>query len=67
MAQNDRAAEYVNFKQANFCPDSDSSDIDSYSDTDSDGDSYSGWLCFNLWLGFVIAQNDRSGEYVNFK
>ena len=38
-----------------------------YSDSDSDGDSYSGWLWFNLWLGFVRAQNDRAGVYINFK
>ena len=50
-----------------FCPASDSSDSDSYSDSDSDGDNYSGWLWFNLWSGFVMAQNDRAGDYINFK
>ena len=49
MAQNDRAGEYINFKWAHFCLDSDSSDSDSYSDSDIDGDSYIGWLWFNLW------------------
>ena len=39
MAQNYQAGEYVNVKQANFCPDSDSNDSDSYSDSDSDSDS----------------------------
>ena len=29
------ADEYINFKEADFCPDSDSSDLDSYSDSDS--------------------------------
>ena len=43
------------------------SDCDSESDSDSDSDSNSGWLWFNLWLGFVMAQNDRIGEYIYFK
>ena len=39
--------------------DSDSSDSDSYSDSDIESDSDSGWLRFNLQLGFMIAQNYR--------
>ena len=53
MAQNVRAGEYINFTSGQFCLKSDSSDSDSYSD--SDGDSYDSWLWFNLWLGFVMA------------
>ena len=55
MAYNDRAGEYIHFKKAHFCLDSDSTGSDSYSDSDSDGDNYIGWLLFNLWLGFVMA------------
>ena len=61
IAQNNRAGEYINFSKANFPPDSDSSDSDSYSYSDSAGDSYIGQLWFNLWLGFVMAQNDLAG------
>ena len=60
-AQNDQVDEYINSEKADFCPDSDSSD--SYSDSGSD--SYSGWLWFNLQLGFVMAQNKQAGEYIN--
>ena len=65
IAQNDRAGENINFKYANLCPDRDSSDSNSYSD--SDGKSYNGWLWFHLWLGFVMAQNHRAFKYINFK
>ena len=44
-----------------FFPDSDSSDSDTYSYSDSVCDSYIGRLWFNLWLGFVMAQNDQTG------
>ena len=47
--------------------DSDSSDSERYSESDSNGDSYSGWPWFNLWLGFVMAQNAWAGEYINSK
>ena len=63
MAQNDQAGEYINSKKAHFCLDNDSSESHCYSD--SNGDSNSGWLRFNLWLGFVMAQNDQAGEYNN--
>ena len=46
-----------------FASDSDSSD----SDSDSDGDSYTVWPRLNLLLCFVMAQNDRAGEYINLK
>ena len=61
MAQNYQAGENNNLIKAYFCPNSGSSDIDSYSVSDSDGDSYSGWMWFDLWLGFVMAQNYRAG------
>ena len=48
VAQKDLACEYINFKYKEFCLDSDNSSSDSYSDGDSDGESYSGWMGFNL-------------------
>ena len=55
LAQNDQDSVYINFEKAYFCPDRDSSDSDSYSDSDVDGYSYIGWLRFNLWIRFLMA------------
>ena len=67
MAQNDRAGEYTNLRYSVYSLDSDSSNSDSESDSDGDSDRDSVSLCFHLRFGFMMAQNDRAGEYINLR
>ena len=60
MAQKDRAGVYINIWYAGYCLGTDSCESESDSDSDSDSNSDSGWLRFNLWLGFMMAQNDNA-------
>ena len=59
MGKNNRAGKYINSRLADFGLDSDSSDRDQYSDSESDHNSYSVRLWFNLC--FVMAQNYPNG------